>query len=215
MQSDRLVLYSYWRSSCSWRVRLMLEACSLQYDLIPVNLLSREHLDAAHLARNPMGSVPVLAINDTLMTQSLAILDYLANTASANSSNVDWRERARQMEMALVIVADTQPLQNLHVQQMLRSEVSEGFAAKWACDVIRKGLTAFDRLYTQTDLARVISSQGRDVRMAEVCLIPQVYNAIRFGLDAQAEFPRLFQVYEAVNAAYPQAHPSSQPDSTE
>ncbi len=205
-------LYSYWRSSCSWRVRIALHYKGISFDTIPVHLTKdggRQH-SAEFRAQNPLSQVPALVLEDgAVLTQSLAILEYLEekwSTPSILPKDKVLRYRARQL--AEIVNAGIQPLQNLAVLQHLTSLDDD--AKKWARSVISKGLAAMEVIAQQTAGKFLV---GDVVSIADICLIPQLYNARRFNVDMS-----LFSRLRAIEAAtidlpaFVSAHPDNQPD---
>jgi maleylacetoacetate isomerase len=181
---SEITLYDYWRSSASYRVRIALNLQKIAYRTVSVNLLAREHLSEAHLARNPQGFVPALYIDGQMMTQSLAILEYLNETRPGApllpGSSAD-RQKAR--AMAHVIAMDIHPVCNLnvaaHVVELTRGGDQE--KAAWMCHFIAKGLSALEIMAEET--ASDGFCIGDRPSIADICLIPQLYNAERWGVD--------------------------------
>lgn len=186
-----LTLYHYWRSSCSWRVRWALAIKGLPYESKPVNLLQGEHKTPAYAKLNPSMSVPTLVTQGTPITDSLAILEWLEEKfpkpALLPSSPLD---KAKVRELAYVIHSGTQPVQNLKVMQFHSPEQSE--RNRWAAHWIREGLNAFEKRVRQSAGTYCVGGQ---VTLADLCLVPQCYNAERFNV-ALKEFPTLKGIYE-------------------
>ena len=185
---------------------------------MPVNLLKNEQSSAEYLKINPSGTVPTLQIGSELLTQSMAILDYLEEAFPETIRLLPScpKERTIVRKLCLIIVADCQPLQNFCVQNKVmqlygrsRSEVQQ----EWAAFFIERGLQAF---YSASSAHSGRFSFGNSLSMADLCLIPQLYNARRFGIDVEAKFPRLASIEEAFKFDFPEAyhsaHPDSQPD---
>ena len=201
------VLYDYWRSSASYRVRLALALKGIAYTSIAVNLAGGEQSGPEHLARNPMAAVPVLDIDGLRLTQSLAIIEYLDETrAGIRLLPVDPAERAFVRSLALVIAADTHPLGNLATLNRIACLGGEVAKLDWARHHIARGLSAFETLLSGRDCATFCL--GGAPGLADICLIPQFYNARRWGVDVAA-FPRCMAIEEAFAAlpAYSAAHP--------
>ena len=181
---QHLRLYHYWRSSSSWRVRWALAHKGLPYEFIPVSLLNGESESPEHMARNPLGFVPVLEVTDDhgntrRLIESIAILEGLEEThPEPRLYPGDAWDRATIRSLVEIINADTQPLQNLPVQD-LHSQDPEA-KKTWARHWIIQGLTAFEKIASQT--ARAFSV-GDALSAADLCLIPQVYNAKRYQVD--------------------------------
>lgn len=216
MSEMKLTLYSYWRSSSSWRVRLALEAKGLDYEYVALHLVrdgGHQH-GAEHVARNPMRQVPTLSVarggEVTHVSQSLAIMELLEELVPAPSIfPEDVMARARARQLAEIINAGTQPLQNLAVIQHLRT--LEGVDARaWCRRWVQQGLEGYQR--TLGDEAGRFSV-GDTPTVADFCLVPQLYNARRFELDL-APFDRLLAIEAACNEldVFTRAHPDAQPD---
>jgi maleylpyruvate isomerase len=208
-------LYGYWRSSATWRVRIGLELKQLPYAYVPVNLVRHggEHKLPEHLARNPLAQVPVLEVRHhgeiAWLSQSLAILGWLDQVHPAYPLlPADAFERARVWQLAEVINAWIQPLQNLST--LKRVSALGGDEAAWAADVIGGGLTALEGMVAGRAGAFL---SGAQPGLADCCLVPQLNNARRFGVDL-GPMPTLLRI-EASCAALPAfraAHADAQPD---
>ena len=206
-------LYSYWRSSCSWRVRIALQLKELSFETIPVHLVQdggQQHHDA-HTKRNPMAQVPALELDDgTIINQSLAIISYLEEqTPTPNLLGQDPLERAWIWELSEIINAGIQPLQNLSVLQYIQRE-HQLDKRSWGCHFIQNGLEALEKRIAHKKNLYLASSR---ITLADLCLIPQLYNARRFSCDL-SRVPHLLSIEErcAAHLAFQQAHPSQQPD---
>lgn len=184
-------LHGYWRSSASSRVRIALALKGIEVQHIAVNLRTGVQGEAAHRARNPQGFIPVLELADgTMLTQSLAIIDYLDRVHPKPSlMPEDALMRAKMLSASLVIAADIAPIQNLSVLNYLRAEYGQanvGVTA-WAAHWIATGFEALEQIAAQSDTPFLFSDRPM---FFECCLIPQAYNARRFGVDME-RFPRL------------------------
>ncbi len=207
----KLELYSYWRSSSSWRVRIALALKGLDYTYHAVPLLEAAHLTDAHLNRNPMGQIPVLTVDGTPVSQSMAILDLLEHLAPTPSLLPDAPlKRAQAIALAETVNAGIQPAQNLAL--LVEIEALAGAAARkaWGRKWIDKGLAAFEASLAATAGEFCV---GDAVSWADICLIPQLYNARRFGCDLSG-LPRVLAVESRCAAlpAFVAAHPDQQPD---
>jgi maleylacetoacetate isomerase len=212
-----LRLYTYWRSSAAFRVRIALALKGLDYESIPRHLLrdGGEHRRADYLALNPQGLVPALEHDGTVITQSLAICEYLEEVfprpALLPSGPAD---RAVVRAMALLVACDVHPLNNLGVQQYLRGEIgaTDEAVAQWVRHWIARGFSALEQLVTRhsTDGRH---SFGTGVTLADAFLVPQVYNARRAQLDL-TPYPRLAAITQHLESlpAFAAARPESQPD---
>jgi maleylacetoacetate isomerase len=187
---DGLILHGYWRSTAAWRVRLALAAKGLDATHVPVNLLAGAQQGAAHRALNPQGLVPVLIDGPAVLSQSLAIIEYLEERFPAPPLlPADPVSRALVRGAALVIAADVHPLGNLRVQRWLKGEMGQSDAAvtRWLHHWMADGFAALEDFALRHGGACLF---GDDVTLADLCLVPQLYNARRFGL-ALDTWPRL------------------------
>ena len=206
-----VVLYDYWRSSASYRVRIALNLAGIDYQAVVVDLVKGEHKDKAHISRNPQGLVPVLEIDGLRLTQSLAILDYLDHTRSLNLLPDDPADRARVQALAHSIAVDIHPVCNLSVARHATalSHEAPDMPGAWMRHFIRPGLLAFEALLGGFEQAPYCT--GARPGLADLCLIPQLYNARRWQVDL-SDMPRLLRVeaacadHPAFAAAHPDAH---------
>ena len=204
-------LYSYFRSSCSWRVRIAMHVLEIPYEVKPVNLLKGEQQGTDFLKRNPLGTVPAIMDKDgTVVWQSLAIIDFLDRKGKLLPT--DPRDRARCLQITQTIVSEIQPLQNLSI--LKRIEAIGGDKQEWAVHHNLSKLRIInDHLVTDNSRFCV----GDQITLADICLVPQLYSANRFGLNLQTEFPRLYAIAKRleVEDAFMRAHAHSQPDCPE
>lgn len=185
----KITLYHYWRSSCSWRVRWALAHKGISFDDVAVNLLANEQNSPAYLAKNPGGFVPALEINGEFFGESLAMLEWIEETFRNNPllpQNPNDRMRVRQM--CQMIASGIQPIQNLSVMRMYSSDAGE--QAKWARHWIAKGLDKLEQLVSQHAGTYCF---GGALTLADLCLVPQIYNANRFNVDMTA-YPTLNRI---------------------
>lgn len=207
-------LFTYFRSSAAYRVRIALNLKGLEHRLVPVNLLKGEQLGADYRGLNPQGLLPTLKLDDgRLLTQSTAILEYLeAEYPDIPLLPTDHYEAARVRAWANLIACDIHPVDNLRVLKYLKGtlNVSDDEKTAWYRHWIREG---FDALEPQ--LVAGPYCHGSQVTLADLYLIPQVYNALRFELD-MTPYPRIRKIWDACNAlpAFDAARPENQPDST-
>jgi maleylacetoacetate isomerase len=181
------VLYDYWRSSASYRVRIALNLLGIEYRKVPVDLLKNEHKSPEHLARNPQGRVPVLDIDGLRLTQSLAIIEYLDETRPGSALlPADPAGRARVRALALAIGADIHAVCNTgavgHV--VVLTNGGDAVRSAWMQKFIGEGLAAFEKLLDHPATGRFC--HGDRPTMADLCLVPQVYNANRWQADISA-----------------------------
>lgn len=209
--TEATVLHGFWRSSSAWRVRIALALKGLDWEGRTYRLRDRQHRSPAFLALNPQGLVPALEIDGATLTQSLAICEYLDETIpEAPLLPADPLARARVRAAAMAIACDVHPLQNLQVLHKLRTlGHDEDTVNMWAQGIIETGLDAFSQLIANETGPYCF---GQQVTLADVCLVPQLGNARRFG--ARVDFPRLLEIEEACNAleAFRGAVPARQAD---
>ncbi|KIC39915.1 maleylacetoacetate isomerase [Ruegeria sp. ANG-R] len=203
-----VVLFDYWRSSASYRVRIALNLAGITYRPVAVDLVNGAHRTPDHLARNPQGLVPVLDIDGVRLTQSLAILDYLDETRDLGLLPQDPKARAAARALAHSIAVDIHPVCNLSVAKHATT-LSNGageMLGDWMRHFIRPGLLAFETLLGNFEQSPFCT--GDTPGLADICLIPQLYNARRWEVDL-SDMPRLTAV-EAVcaeHSAFAAAHP--------
>ncbi len=199
-----VVLYDYWRSSAAYRVRIALGLLGIDWRPVAVDLTADEQRSPENLARNPQGLVPTLEIDGLRLTQSLSILEYLDETRAAGWLPQDPGDRATVRALTHAIAVDIHPVCNLRVA---RHAVSLGASMEgWMQHFIGLGLDGVEGLLADTQTGHL--SFGDRVTLADICLVPQVYNARRWGVDL-ARFPRVRSVtarleeIEAFRAAHP------------
>jgi maleylpyruvate isomerase len=210
-----LRLYTFWRSSSAWRVRIGLALKGLGHELRPVNLATGEQFADAHLARSPLAQVPVLEVEDdgrTLrLVQSMAILEWLDDRFPEPPllpRDADGRARVR--ALAEHVNSGIQPLQNAIVLKMLR-EKAHGWDREWARIHIARGLEGLERAVNDGGAGRFC--HGDAPGLADCYLVPQMYNAGRYGVDV-TPYPTLRRIEQACAALAPfqSAHADRQPD---
>lgn len=210
-------LYSYFRSSAAYRVRIALNIKGLTYETISKPLLQGTHREPDYLTLNPQGLVPALDTGDAVLSQSLAIIEYLDERyPEPPLLPVDPIARAQVRSMAQAIACDIHPLNNLRVLNYLRRELKldDAGVASWYRHWIAEGFRGLEVL------ARAHSGDGRfchgaSLTIADVLLVPQMFNARRFETDL-APFPTLVRISEHLESlpAFAKAHPNAQPDAT-
>ena len=205
---SNVVLYDYWRSSASYRLRIALNLAGITYRPVVVDLVGGAHRAPEHLARNPQGFVPVLEIDGVCLTQSLAILDYLDETRQLGLLPQDPARRAAVRALAHSIAIDVHPVCNLSVARhatALNNRAGD-MPRDWMRHFIRPGLLAFEALLAGFDQGPFCT--GDTPGLADICLFPQLYNARRWQVDL-SDMPRVLAV-EAICAKHPAfaaAHP--------
>lgn len=215
---ESLILYSYWRSSAAYRVRIALNLLGLAHEIRPVHLVQdggQQHA-ADYAALNPQELVPTLVDGRRVYTQSLAIMEYL-NERYAHDLRLlpeDTRERARERALAQIVACDIHPLGNLRVLQYLERELDAADEARrgWSRHWIELGFRALEAQLADHPETGAFC-QGDTPGLADACLVPQVYNAHRWGVDMGA-YPTIARINERCVAleAFQRASPEQQPD---
>ncbi|KRG50907.1 maleylacetoacetate isomerase [Stenotrophomonas beteli] len=214
---DGIVLYTYWRSSAAYRVRIGLELKGLAWDARPVHLVregGEQHLHA-YRALNPQQLVPTLLHEGHTLTQSLAIVEYLDERfPQVPLLPADAAGRARVRALAQLVACDIHPINNLRVMQYLERELQLPADARtqWTLHWIAEGFAAMEAMLANSRDTGTFCHGDRP-GLADLCLLPQLYNAHRFGLDL-APFPTLRRIEAACQAldAFDRARPEKQPD---
>lgn len=208
-------LYGYYRSSASYRLRIILGLKNVDWENCPVHLAKGEQLGAEFRAINPMGLVPVLDTGESVLSQSPAIAEYLEETCPQPPLlPTEPVARAQVREMLNTIGCEIHPLQNLRVLKYLRAEYGQDDAgvAGWCRQWIALGFAAFEKLAVDRS-ANGQYSFADSLSLADVWLVPQVYNARRFGLDL-SPYPLIVSIdaHCQTLSAFAAAHPDNQPD---
>jgi len=208
MIHDTLRLYSYWRSSAAYRVRIALNLKRLHYEIVPVHLLEsggQQHTPK-YLAINPQGLVPTLLHGHRLLRQSMSIIEYLDETwPDPPLLPATARDRARARALAQAIACDVHPLNNLRVLQY--------FENVWSVpSPEREGLGAIEGMLAEHHSTGTFCD-GEMPGLADCCLIPQVFNARRFSIDL-GKYRTIRRIYDSCMAlpAFDTARPELQPD---
>lgn len=215
MSGTAVRLHTYWRSSAAYRVRIALAFKGLEYEPAFRHLVRGEQRADDYLGVNPQGLVPALEHGGAVLSQSLAIIEYLEESyPEPPLLPVRALDRAKVRALALHVACDIHPLNNLRVLKYLRDPLgaSEEAVRRWYAHWIAEGFRALEAE------ARALGSDGRHlfggrVTLADVCLVPQLYNARRFGCDL-APYPTLVSIAEHLERlpAFAAARPEAQPD---
>ncbi len=205
-----LSLYTFCRSSAAYRVRIALNLKGLDYKSVPINLIKGEQSDAAFVARNPQGRIPFIEQDGFGLGQSLAIIEYLDETQPVPPLMAgDAKQRARIRSFALTIAADVHPLNNLAVLNYLKGPLAQPQAMvdDWYRHWISLGFAALE---AEVQGPFVF---GDAPTLADICLVPQMYNARRFKTDLSA-FPKLVaaDAHACAHQAFAAAAPEVQSD---
>lgn len=206
MKPENIILHHYWRSSCSWRVRWALELKKIPFELRPVNLLEDEHKSPSYLKINPSGQVPCLQMGNEFHSESLALIEWLDEIFPTPKLVFGTPlKRMKIRELAYKVSSGIQPIQNLSVMRTHSRELEQ--QREWSRTWIRKGFVACEKLLEKSATKFCF---GSEVSLADLCLIPQVYNAKRFELNLTS-FPKIERIYE--NALETEACQAAHPES--
>jgi maleylacetoacetate isomerase len=201
-----ITLYDYWRSSASYRVRIALNLAGIDWRAVAIDLTDGSQRSADHLARNPQGLVPVLEIDDHRFTQSLAIIEYLDETRGIGLLPADAPGRARVRALAHAVAMEIHPVCNLRVARYAVDHSAGGITMEsWMREFITPGLAAVEKMVDDGDYC-----YRNSVTLPDLCLVPQLYNARRWGVDL-APLPRLTRIGAHLDAlpAFAAAQPEA------
>ena len=204
-------LYGYYRSSAAYRVRIVLNLKGLEYQTMAVNLLEGQQQSEKYHQINPQGLVPTLDVENRKLTQSLAIIEYLEECyPSIPLLPEDPLQKARARSLACQLACDIHPLNNLRVLNYLKGQLQQDEEARlrWYHHWLECGFQALEG-----QLESAPFSLGETPSIVDACLIPQIYNALRFKLN-MSPFPKIIAVNDHCNTlpAFIDAHPDNQPD---
>ncbi|WP_137929677.1 maleylacetoacetate isomerase [Mesorhizobium comanense] len=178
-------LYDYWRSSASYRVRIALGLAGLDWEAIPIDLVAGAQREQHHVERNPQGLVPVVELDGLRLTQSLAIIEYLDETRMLGLLPENPASKARVRALSYAIAMEIHPICNLRVAKFATAHSAGSIDMKaWMQHFIAAGLADFEAMLNGEPYCF-----GASVTMADICLVPQVYNATRWEVD-MTPFPR-------------------------
>lgn len=215
--TTKAVLYSFFRSSATWRVRIALAMKDVSYEYRAMHLFKGDQLSEEYGKFNPMGQIPCLLIDDLTLTQSLPIIEYLDETrANADGTRIlrgspAVRFHARQI--AEIINSGTQPLQNISVMKRLAKQADKAFVEQWGKDVITYGLNSVETILKKTSGTYAVGDQ---VSLADLAITPQMFNALAYKVEMD-RFPLVRKVIRNVYMLEPfqAADPKNQPDCPE
>ena len=185
----------------------------VSYKLIPINLLKNEQRGMDYMQVNPLATVPAIRTSDgTVIWQSLAIIDFLDTEARLLPR--DRKQRARCMQIVQTICAEIQPLQNLSVVGRVKELAGEQAGLEWARHHNLSKLQIINNSLVSKSHELCV---GNQVSLADVCLVPQLYSANRFGIDIKSELPNLYKIAKRLEVLdeFQRAHPHAQPDCPE
>ncbi len=210
---QKTILYDYFRSSASYRVRIALNLLGISFESASVDLLKKEHLEDTHRARNPQGLVPALQIDGRILNQSLAIIEYLNETReNAQFLTNDPLARHRIRTLSYIIAMEIHPVCNTSIVGDVMERTGSGDAVRidWMQKYIRKGLCAFEATLGDGQSGRFC--HGNTPSMADICLVPQLYNAERWGADI-SDLDRINEI--ATNCSLMEAFINAHPDNVQ
>lgn len=208
-------MYGFFRSGTSHRTRIVLNLKQISYELLPISLMKNEHKNSAFQAINPQGFVPVLAVNDQLLLQSPAIIEWLEESHPEHPLlPSDALGRAKVRALAAVVGCDIHPINNKRILEYLRNtlKLDDAQVQSWCQHWIDEGFSALETLLA-TDQTRGDFCYGNQPTLADAYLIPQVDSSKRFKVD-MSKYPNIQKIYDACMAlpAFQAAAPMNQPD---
>lgn len=203
---SEIILFDYWRSSACYRVRIALNLKGIAYQVSPTSLLDDSTKRPDYIAHNPQGFVPTLQIDGHDLTQSLGIIDFLdAKYPDPPLIPSDPLERSKTLAQAMVVAADIHPVNNLRILKYLKNEMGQDQEAidNWYRHWVNEGFKALEAMAPDSGFFG-----GDAPNLADICLVPQIYNGRRFETDLTT-FPKLVRIDAACNelAAFRDAAP--------
>jgi maleylacetoacetate isomerase len=217
VKGPTMKLYNFFRSSAAFRARIALNLKGVPYEAIPKVFAKNEHRAAEYLALNPQGLIPALAVDGSVISQSLAIIEYLNDKyPEPPLLPADPLARAHVRSMALAIACDIHPLNNLRVLNYLRQNLGqdEDGVSRWYRHWIAAGFEGLEKQVQQHSSGRRYCFADA-LSLVDLCLVPQMYNARRFNTDLTA-FPTLVAISTHLESipAFAAARPEAQPDAS-
>ncbi|XP_023320323.1 maleylacetoacetate isomerase isoform X1 [Eurytemora carolleeae] len=211
LHPEKPVLYSFFRSSCAWRVRIALQIAGIEVEQIAVNLAENGQNSTEFGNTNPLRQVPALVIHGVRISQSMAIMEYLNDISGGKLMPVDPKLKAQVRMISEIINAGIQPIQNSSVLLKYSSSLEE--RAAWAKHWISKGFNALEKLLSETAGQMCV---GDSVTIADCCLVPQVSNAVRFEVDMSL-YPNICRINNNLvnRPEFKASTPENQPDFVE
>jgi maleylacetoacetate isomerase len=199
------ILYDYFRSSCAYRIRIALHLKQIPFQATSISLLKHEQYQSTYLKLNPTGGVPTWQDENITLSQSLAILEYLDEAYPQTPKIIpqDIIQRAKARQLAMIIACDIHPLNNLRVKEYLHWDEKDFMT--WYHHWLKQGFEGFESSLQHS----YPFCLGENLSIADICLIPQIYNALRFNFDLKP-YPKILAINEycekipAFIAAYPQ-----------
>lgn len=218
MASDsphKVILHGYWRSSCTWRVRIALNIKRINYEYLPISLIKNGGHQYAEDFRklNPKCEVPVLQIDGHVLAQSVAIVEYLDETRPEPSlMPSEPYLRAKTRQITELVNSGIQPLQNLSSLLWIERNLGKEKKEEWGAEKVRNGLNAIEKVLGDCAGDYCV---GNKITLADCCLVPQALSAAKFQVDYQ-EYPVIARVVDNASKLEPfrKALPENQPDAT-